>query len=164
MEQPIEIIVRRARPPDAAQIAAFVNRRQGCAITPEEIIARFGTVGFLLADDSGRLVGLLGWHAENLVVCVTDFLVTPARDLPVIGPTLLEAMEGAARELQCEAAILFIPPRLLEGTEIFWNAHDYWLRKVAEMPRAWREAVLEANLGERALLKQLRTDRVMKPI
>jgi N-acetylglutamate synthase-like GNAT family acetyltransferase len=105
-----QIRIRRARPADAGQIAAFVNRgRPQKPITPDEVLQRLGVVGFLLAEADGDLVGLLGWQVENLVVRVTDFLIFPARLSLPVGQALLTAMEEAARELMCEVAILILP-------------------------------------------------------
>ncbi|HIQ02711.1 MAG TPA: GNAT family N-acetyltransferase [Anaerolineales bacterium] len=167
MDQLPEIKVRRARPSDAERIAMFVNRTRppGQEITPEEVLSRFGMAGFLLAEAGGEMVGLLGWQAENLVARVTDFLILPARFRLTAGRELLTAMEEAARELQCEAAILFVPSNTSLEVLSFWEAFGYSFREVAALPRAWREAAREANpSGDWVVLKQLREDRVMRPM
>ncbi len=161
-----QIRVRRARPADAERIAAFVNRgRPQKPVTPDEVLQRFGTVGFLLAEADGDLVGLLGWQVENLVVRVTDFLIFPARLSPPVGRALIAAMEEAAQELMCEAAILIVPtsapPEILQ----LWGTFGYQPRDIASLPRAWREAAREANpLRDQVVLKQLRADRILRPI
>jgi len=161
-----QIRIRRARPADAEQIAAFVNRgRPQKPITPEEVLQRLGIVGFLLAEADGDLVGLLGWQVENLVVRVTDFLVFPARLSLPVGQALLTAMEEAARELMCEAAILIIPTSTPPEVLQFWKVFGYQPRDIASLPRAWREAAREANpLRDQVVLKQLRADRILRPI
>ena len=166
MEEPSQIRIRRARPTDAERIAAFVNRgRPQKPITPDEVLQRFGTVGFMLAEADGDLVGLLGWQVENLVVRVTDFLVFPARMRLSVGRALLMAMEEAARELMCEAAILIIPANAPPEILQFWETFGYQPRDIASLPRAWREAAREANpLQDQVVLKQLRADRVLRPI
>lgn len=167
MEQPTQVRVRRARPSDAACIAAFVNRSrpEGPPITGQEVVSRFGTVGFLLAESDGEVVGLLGWQLENLVARVTDFLVLPARFRLTVGRALLTAMEEAARDLQCEAAILFVPANTPVEVLAFWEVFGYTFRKVAGLPRPWREAAREAcPAGDWVILKQLRPDRVLRPI
>jgi len=162
-----EMRIRRARPSDAKRIAAFVSRArpQEQPVTAEEVTGRFGAVGLLLAEVEKELVGLLGWRAENLVARVTDFLIFPARFRLTAGRALLTAMENAARELQCEAAILFVPPNTSPEVLAFWEAFGYESREVAALPRPWREAAREANPeGERVVLKQLRIGRVLRPI
>jgi N-acetylglutamate synthase-like GNAT family acetyltransferase len=160
--------VRRARASDAGAIAAFVSRAlAGRAALDEQIVAqRLGNVGFLLAELSGNLVGLLGWQVENLIVRVTDFLIWPASERVVVGRALLTTMEQAATELQCEAALLFLPrpgaPQMVE----FCRTLGYEPRIVADLPKIWQEAAHEAHVGddEVVLIKQLRADRVVYPL
>ncbi|HHH41159.1 MAG TPA: GNAT family N-acetyltransferase [Chloroflexi bacterium] len=167
MEEISKLKVRRVRPSDVERIAAFVNRARphGPPVTPDDVLERLGTAGFFLAEHGGAVVGLLGWRAEDLVARVTDFLIYPARFRVSAGRALLSAMEDAARELQCEAAILFVPIKTPLETLNFWETFGYELRKVAALPRPWREAAREANpTGEWVVLKQLREDRVVRPI
>lgn len=167
MEQVPQIVVRRARPSDAERIAAFVNRAQpqGPPVAREAVLNRFGTVGFLVAEAREEMVGLLGWQAENLVVRVTDFLIFPVRYRITAGRVLLAVMENAARELQCEAAILFMPADTPQDVLAFWEAFGYGFREVISLPRAWREAAGEfRGGGEWLVVKQLREERVLRPI
>jgi len=166
-EPNLDPVVRRGRPADVERIAAFINqsRPQGQQVVAADVLARFGTVGFLLAEADGQLVGLLGWQVENLVARITDFLIFPAQLTQTAGPVLLAAMEETAQELQCEAAILFAPPAAPAQLLAFWEAFGYALRQLDELPRAWREVAREANPGgDRVMLKQLRADRVLRPI
>ncbi len=167
MNQVPEIIVRRARPSDIDRITAFVNQAQsrGPTITRQDVLGRLGTVGFLVALAGEQLVGLIGWQAENLVARVTDFLIFPARFRITAGRALLAAMEEGADELQCEAAILFMPANTPQDVLAFWEAFGYGFRQVVSLPRAWREAAQETYpSGEWVVVKQLRQDRVMRPI
>jgi hypothetical protein len=119
-----------------------------------------------LAERNGNLVGTLGWQAENLVVRVTDFLIWPASERVAAGQALLSEMEQEAAGLQCEVALLILPrPTPLELVG-FCKALGYEPRVVASLPRAWQEAAREARIGddETVLMKQLRTDRVVRPI
>lgn len=164
-ESPL-IRVRRARPADAESIAAFVNRgHPQKPVTRAEVLQRFGTVGFLLAEADGELVGLLGWQVENLVVQVTDFLILPARLSLPVGQALLTAMEESTQELMCEAVILIVPTSTPPEVLQFWETFGYQPRDIASLPRAWREAAREAHpLQDRVILKQLRADRILRPI
>jgi N-acetylglutamate synthase-like GNAT family acetyltransferase len=168
MAQQQQIAVRRAKAGDVGNIAAFVNRaRQGqLSVGEQAVIERFGNAGFLLAERGGNLVGMLGWRAENLVVRVTDFLVWPASERIVAGRVLFTEMERAAAVLQCEAALLLSPrpasPELIE----FCGMLGYEPEVVAGLPKAWRDAAREAQIGDddEVLLKQLREDRVLRPL
>lgn len=166
MTESSQIRIRRARPADAERIATFVNRgRPPKPVTPSDVLQRFGAIGFLLAEMEGEMVGLIGWQVENLVARVTDFLVFPARLSLSVGQALLKAMEEAAQELMCEAAILILPANAPPEVLQFWEVFGYQPRDIASLPRAWREAAREANpLQDQVVLKQLRTDRVLRPI
>jgi len=164
-----EITVRRAKPGDAGRITALVNRgRRGRAEVDESaVIERFGSVGIMVAELGGDLVGMLGWRIENLVVRVTDFLIAPVPESIAIGRALLSEMEQAAIELQCEAVLLFLPrphsPKLVE----FCNALGYESQIVGNLPKVWQEAAREARVvdGDEAMLvKRLRTGRVSRPL
>ena len=168
MAQQQEIAVRRARVRDASRIAAFVNRAWRGRLRVDEltVIERLGSVGFLLAELDGTLVGMLGWQAENLVVRVTDFLIGLASERVAIGQALLAEMSRAAAELQCEAALLFLPRPTPYDLVEFYEALGCESRIVADLPKAWRDAAIEAGLegDETVLVKQLRAGRVISPM
>lgn len=168
MAQGLEITVRRAKASDADTIAAFVNRALTgqAAVDRLAVIERLGSVGFLLAERGGDLLGMLGWQAENLVVRVTDLLIWPASERVAVSRVLLAEMEQAAIELQCEAVLFFLPypspPQVVE----FWRAFGYEPRVLADLPKVWQEAAREADTGDdgAVLMKQLRAKRVVHPL
>jgi N-acetylglutamate synthase-like GNAT family acetyltransferase len=168
MAQQQGITVRRASVSDAARLAAFVNQAwQGrTAVDRQAVLERSGSVGFLLAERDGNLVGMLGWQVENLVVRVTDFLAWPAAEGAAAGQALFANMEQAARELQCEAAILFLPRSIPPQVAEFLKTLGYTSQVVASLPQAWREAAYEGRLEneDAVFVKRLRTDRVLRPI
>lgn len=162
------IVTRRAYASDGERIARFVNRALGgrVDIDAQAVTMRTGDVAFFLAEQDGRLAGLLGWHVEDLVVRVTDLLLWSGRERVQIARALLEAMESAAVDLQAEAAFLLLPrsggPVLVE----FCRALGYEPRLVAELPTFWRETAHQAGRAddETLLLKQLRSDHVVRPL
>ncbi len=168
MTQRQEIVVRRAKVGDAAQIAAFINRALRGRVEVDEpmVVERFGNVGFLLAERDDDLVGMLGWQAENLVVRVTDFLIVAVSERIAAGQALLTAMEEAAAELQCEAALLFMPCPSPPALVRFYRMIGYESQFVADLPKAWRDAAREGGLadGETVLVKPLRDKRVLRPL
>jgi len=168
MAQQQEITVRRAKVRDASRIAAFVNRAWQGRVKVDEltVIERLGSVGFLLAERDGDLVGMLGWRAENLVVRVTDFLVGPVSERVAISQALLAEMERAAAELQCEAALLFLPRPIPFTLVEFYKMFGYEPQIVADLPEAWRDAAREGQLDvdDDVLVKQLRDKRVLRPL
>lgn len=168
MAQRQKITVRRARVGDASKIAAFVSHAWEGRLKVDElaVIERFGSVGFLLAEQGDALVGMLGWQAENLVVSVTDFLVGSVSERVAISQALLAEMDRAAAELQCEVALLFLPHPISPVLVEFCKALGYEPRIVADLPRAWRDAALEGQLkgDETVLIKRLRGKYVLQPM
>lgn len=132
----------------------------------QRVLGRLGEAGFFLAEQEGRLVGLIGWHVENLVARVTDLLVWPFRKRGQVGSALFREMESAALGLQAEAVVLFLPrpsrPELVE----FARGLGYEPRRVAQLPRAWRDTAYEAGWedDEEILVRQLRSQRVFRPL
>jgi N-acetylglutamate synthase-like GNAT family acetyltransferase len=166
--QPADITVQRARPGDCPAVAEFVSGvlAGGQRVTREDVLLHLGRAGLLLAKLDGELVGLLGLQIENLVARITDFLIVGRCDRPTVAQALLDAMEERAHDLQCEAALLQMPGACSAALEVFWAGFGYERRPVAALPRAWREAASEAPLGAdgTVLMKQLRADRVLRPI
>ncbi len=159
--------VRRARLQDAQMIADFVNKaRPGTTpVTRMDVAERFSYVGFFIAEFDGQMVGLLGWQIENLVVRVTDFLIAPSIDRVVAGKAMIMAMEEEGRSLEAEAAVLFLPAKPSAELVSFWELFGYEKRLVSELPKAWREAVLEWNSTQNeVMLKKLREGMVRRPI
>ena len=168
MAQREGIAVRRAGVQDAGAIAAFVNRARGGQRTVDEstVIERFGSVGFLLAEREGDLVGVLGWQVENLVVRLTDLLVVPASERRVVSEALLSEMERAAAELQCEAVLLFLPRPTPATLLTFCGELGYESQVVGDLPRVWQDAAREGGLEDEDVvqMKRLRDTRVVSPL
>lgn len=162
-----ELSVRRGRPRDSAEIAAFIGRVSQGAHTPsaEDIMAAFGEKAFLLLLLDQKLVGLAGWQVENLVARTTDIYVDAATPLPQALRTLLGEVENASRDLQCEVSLVFVPTQLA-GEEALWKELGYERRPPRALGvRAWQEAALESMPPNTIMLfKQLRQDRVLRPI
>ena len=162
------IVARRARASDGEKVVGFVTSelRGRLELDVEAVLARLGDAGFFLAEQDGRLSGLIGWHVENLVACVTDLLIWSARKRVQIGRTLFREMESAAMELYAEAALLLVPrssgPELIE----LCRALGYEQRVVADLPSSWRQTAHEAGRedDETMLVKPLRSERVVRPL
>ncbi len=162
-----ELRVVRARPKQAAEIAEFINRMSGGSrrLTRMDIMAAFGEKAYMLLYLDDALVGLTGWQVENLVTRVDE--VYFAADLPMqqAVQALFPAVEAASKELQSEAALVFISPDMAQHESV-WSTAGYERRALEELSvRAWQEAARESMPGGTVLLfKQLRKDRVLRPI
>jgi dephospho-CoA kinase len=111
------------------------------------------------------MVGVVGWQVENLVARVDEIWLEKGLNLPAAMAVLTKEIEEASRQLQAEAALVFIGPELAKemGT---WNQLGYEARPVEELKiSAWQEAARESHVpGTELLFKQLRIDRVLRPL
>jgi len=162
-----QFLVQRARPQEASHIAEFVTRMsQGqTRLTRADIMAAFGEKAFLLLLRDERLVGLMGWQVENLVARVDDVYIEPSLSLPEAMKAMTDEVEQASKELQCEAALLFLSPDLAQHQDV-WQTVGYDARTVKDLGvRAWQDAAMESmKPGTVMLFKQLRKDRVLRPV
>lgn len=161
------MVVERARPHQANEIARFINqiRNKQPLLTQHDIMVAFGEKAFLLLRQEGKLVGLMGWQVENLVARTPDVYLEPGLPVGEAMQVLLDEVERASRELQCEVLLLFLPPHLASHEQV-WRAQHYEPRAIAHLGvRAWQEAATESMPdGSVLLFKQLRKDRVLRPV
>jgi len=162
-----QLSVQRARPQEASQIAEFISRlSQGHRrLTRGDIMAAFGEKAFLLLLSGEKIVGLMGWQVENLVARVDDVYIETNIPLPDAMKTMTAEVEQASKELQCEAALLFLPPDLAQHQNV-WQTVGYDARTVKDLGvRAWQDAAMDSmKPGTVMLFKQLRKDRVLRPV
>jgi dephospho-CoA kinase len=128
-------------------------------------MAAFGEKAFLLVKRDSKLVGLVGWQVENLVARTDDVYLDAG--LPA-GETLQKVMaevERTSHDLQCEASLLFLQPKMARHEDI-WRSLGYERRDLRGLGvRAWQEAAQESMPdGSVLLFKQLRKDRVLRPV
>jgi dephospho-CoA kinase len=159
--------VTRARPRHSMVIAEVINRIRKPAqpLRKDDIMAAFGEKAFLLLQSGPFNVGIIGWQVENLVSRTTDIVIDPATPLEKALPALVQEMERASRDLQCEASLVFAPPDLARQ-EAIWRDLGYEKRTPQSVGvLAWQEAAQESmQPGAVMYFKQLRVDRVLRPI
>ncbi len=159
--------VQRARPQEATKIAEFITRITNgrLSLTRSDIMAAFGEKAFLLLLNGEKIVGLMGWQVENLVARVDDVFIEPKIRLPDAMKVMTQEVEQASKELQCEAALLFLPPDLARHRDV-WQRVGYDARTVKDLTvRAWQDAAMDSmKPGTVMLFKQLRKDRVLRPV
>ncbi|MBN1535846.1 MAG: dephospho-CoA kinase [Anaerolineales bacterium] len=162
-----QMSVQRARPKQAMEIAEFINRvaDNQRTIKSEDIIAWLGEKAFLLLKRQEKLVGIIGWQVENLIARVDDIYWEAEITFSDVMKALLEEMEEASRNLQCEIALLFIPPHLAIQTQV-WASLGYKEGNINSLStRAWQEAAKESMPpGCILFYKILRKDRVLRPV
>jgi dephospho-CoA kinase len=159
--------VEKARPRHASEIASLISRLSDGQKQPtsNEIMAAFGEKAFLFLKQDGKPIGIMGWQVENLVERTDDVYIDPNRPLPEAMRALLNEVETTSRDLQCEIALLFLPPELSRQEQV-WKSLGYEPRSIDSLGvRAWQEAAQETmGSGESMYFKQLRKDRVLRPV
>jgi len=162
-----EMSVRRAGPRDAGEIAKMITYITGGKrkLSRSDVMAAFGEKAFLILKLDGESVGLVGWKVENLVACTDDVYIETQIDLTKSLRALMNEVERASRELQCEISLLFLPRELSEQ-EGSLHQLGYRERSIQSLGvRAWQEAASESMPnGSVLLFKQLRQDRVLRPV
>ena len=162
-----ELVVEKARPRHAAEIASIINRLSDGRLKPtsEDIMAAFGEKAFLFLKLDNEPVGIMGWQVENLVERTDEVYIDPGQSLSKAMAVLLSEVESTSRDLQCEAALLFLPLELSKQEDV-WRSLGYEPRTIESLGvRAWQEAAQETmGEGESLFFKQLRKDRVLRPV
>jgi dephospho-CoA kinase len=162
-----ELSVQRGRPRDSANIAALITRlaKGSRPQTQNDIMAAFGEKAFLLLMSDKQLVGLVGWQVENLVARTTDLYIEAGIPFERALKILVTEVERASQDLQCEASLFFLPPQVV-GQESIWQGLGYARRTPQTLGvQAWRDAAIESQPPNTIMLfKQLRQDRVLRPI
>jgi dephospho-CoA kinase len=130
-----------------------------------DVMEAFGEKAFLLLQVNDKTVGLAGWQVENLVARTIDLYIEAKHISGKALETLITEIERASQDLQCEASLIFPHPDLASHKES-WESLGYQERAPESLSvRAWQDAANESKPpGTVLMFKQLRMDRVMRPI
>lgn len=162
-----KMVIRRGKPKNSAVIADLITRlsRGTREMTADGVMEQFGEKAYMLVELDGRVVGLAGWQVENLVTRTTDIFLEDYLDRQKALEMLINEVERASSELQSEASLIF-PLNELAAQEKIWMALGYEKRTSETLGvQAWQDAAAEVNpTGGSLFFKQLRQDRVMRPI
>jgi dephospho-CoA kinase len=162
-----EFSVRRGRPGDSQLIADLLAKfSKGRRVVPaDEVLAAFGDKAYLLLRKEDRHVGLAGWQVENLVARTTDVYVDESVDATRAVGALVREVERLSGDLQCEASLVF-PAQDLSRQGAIWSGLGYERRNPADLAAGpWQDAAMDSMPAGAALLfKQLRQERVLRPI
>jgi dephospho-CoA kinase len=165
--EPGEFKLHRGRPRDSQKIAELITRlsKHKRTMNKDDVMEAFGEKAFLLLQMNDELVGVAGWQVENLVARTDDLFLDPKIPPDQALPLLIHEVELASSDLQCEASLIF-PPRELVGFDLVWKKLGYVQRTPGALgAQAWIDAANESMpTGSTLLFKQLRTDRVLRPI
>ena len=159
--------LQRGKPRDSQKIADLITRlsKGKRTMNKDEVMEAFGDKAFLLVQMDADLVGVAGWQVENLVARTLDLYLDSKATADKALPLILEEVERASSDLQCEASLVF-PPMELVGFDTVWKQMGYERRTPESLGvQAWTDSAIEAlPKGGALFFKQLRTDRVLRPI
>lgn len=165
--KPGEFLLERGRPRDSQKIADLITRlsKGKRAMTPDDVMEAFGEKAFLILHMGSEAVGIAGWQVENLVARTDELYLDPRIAIDKALPLLVHEVEHASSDLQCEASLIF-PPMDLVGFDSVWKNLGYTRRAPEALgSQAWTEAANESMpRGGALFFKQLRADRVLRPI
>jgi dephospho-CoA kinase len=161
--------VKRATPAHANEIAKLLNEIGKPALTYDRmaVMESFGEKAFLLLYDNPRdeLIGVLSWQVENLVARVYDIFLKP--DVPEAAAVMqfLKRVEDDAKSLQAEMCMLFMDKNSELSLKTFPSL-GYDRSNADDMESSsWIEAAKDPlGKGKLLFVKELRTDRVLKPL
>ncbi len=159
--------IERARPSQSEELSqlfrSLSNGKKNP--TPEQVMEAFGDKAFLILRQNGVAEGIVGWSVENLVARVDDLYLSTGLPVEEAVALLIGEVESASKELQCEAALLFLSDEWTARREL-WQKLGYRETNIQSIGvRAWQEAALEYRKADNSLwLKRLREDLVLKPV
>lgn len=162
-----KLVVQRGKPRDSELIAAIITRLSNGAqkMSKLDVMEAFGDKAFLLLQLDNQTIGVAGWQVENLVARTSDLYIEPAHVNDKSLETLISEVESASQDLQCEASLVFLLPEMAQY-EAAWQSLGYQKRTPETLGvQAWQDAANESKPpGTILMFKQLRTDRVLRPI
>lgn len=162
-----DFAVQRGRPRDSGVIADLITRLSNGKqkMSKLDIMEAFGDKAFLLLELNNQTVGLAAWQVENLVARTTDLFIEPQHVGQKALETLITEVEQASKDLQCEVSLIFPLPDLASH-EASWKKLGYEKRTPESLGvQAWQDAANESKIpGTVLMFKQLRVDRVLRPI
>ena len=112
-----------------------------------------------------ELVGIAGWHVENLVSCTTDIFLKDHINLSKALSIIVEDIELSSNFLECEVSMIF-PMEELSKRKDLWDHLNYEQMTLEMLTvTAWRDAAKELLSNQNVLyFKRLRIHRVLRPI
>ena len=162
-----ELSIQRGKPKNASAIAELITRlsKGKRKMDVDQVMESFGDKAYMLLQMDGTPVGVAGWQVENLVTRTTDIFLEDNLNAAHALEALIKGVEGASSELQSEASLIFALDTIATQ-EATWQKLGYEKRTHESLGvQAWQEAASEAApTGSVLFFKQLRQDRVLRPI
>lgn len=162
-----DFTVVRGKPRHASIIAELITRlsKGKRSMSVDDVMESFGEKAYMLLQVGDQMAGVAGWQVENLVTRTSDIFLEEGIDIAKALEVLIEGVEKASAELQSEASLVFTVDELA-NQETIWQKLGYEKRTPETLGvQAWQDAAIEStSAGSGLFFKQLRQDRVLRPI
>ena len=159
------IILHRAKPNNAKEIADFINQQDHKQdLNAKDIMISFGEKAYFLIKENDKIVGLAGWQVENLVVKIDTILFSNKEYIKAGLKKIFKEIESSAEDLNAEVSIAMIPKKDF-ATENNISALSYEDIKIEDIKiKAWRDVINSTDINTHNFwLKTLRKDRILRP-
>lgn len=162
-----DFTVVRGKPKHASIISELITRlsKGKRTMAVDDVMESFGEKAYMLLQIGDQMAGVAGWQVENLVTRTSDIFLEDNIDTAKALEVLIEGVEKASSELQSEASLIFALNELA-NQETIWQKLGYEKRTPETLGvQAWQDAAIEStSAGSGLFFKQLRQDRVLRPI
>ncbi|MBL8091721.1 MAG: dephospho-CoA kinase [Anaerolineales bacterium] len=162
-----DFTVVRGKPKHASIISELITRlsKGKRTMSVDDVMESFGEKAYMLLQIGDQMAGVAGWQVENLVTRTSDIFLEENIDTAKALEVLIEGVEKASAELQSEASLIFALNELA-NQETIWQKLGYEKRTPETLGvQAWQDAAIEStSAGSGLFFKQLRQDRVLRPI
>ncbi|MBL8097740.1 MAG: dephospho-CoA kinase [Anaerolineales bacterium] len=162
-----DFTVVRGKPKHASIISELITRlsKGKRTMSVDDVMESFGEKAYMLLQIGDQMAGVAGWQVENLVTRTSDIFLEENIDTAKALEVLIEGVEKASAELQSEASLIFTLNELA-NQETIWQKLGYEKRTPETLGvQAWQDAAIEStSAGSSLFFKQLRQDRVLRPI
>ena len=100
-----------------------------------------------------------------ILIRIINIYIDPNVHFEAAVRLLMDEIERTSKELQCEILLLFLSDRGMQKSEV-WNNLGYKKSSIQSLGvQTWQEAASESMPpGSTLYFKQLREDRVLRPI
>jgi N-acetylglutamate synthase-like GNAT family acetyltransferase len=136
------IQVRRARRAELGAIFALIQQFDGSRLTPQQIMERATSYGYLVAEEDSLIAGAAGLLLTNSVACIRDLVAIDTNGGSVAVEALLASIGQEAAEMACEAVLVMLPAAS-ESLALPLRERHYVYMLLEQMKGLWREVAAE---------------------
>ncbi len=163
----LDFKIIRATPSYAEDIGKFIaqNNITESNFNHQDVMQTFGERAYMLLISDNNIAGVVGWQVENLVATIDEIWLN-SQTAPLNGlGSLIQKIEEASRELQAEAILIIADPGMAEKISKL-NDTGFQIYDLEDLKiNAWKDAARGSiKKNSVVLFKQLRVDRIMRPI